>query len=224
MNKVKFFALFLAAFSTSMSQAALISVAGPASSMGAAAAIIAAPAHALDDVIAATAMQGFNEAQGLTTSVLHATDGGSIAAGTRVDSHMIFLNSQGTANLSHFGVIWTFSEAIIGIMSDGGGLLEAASTFELGAPGTNYTAVFGGSGPAAPFPARGLEGNNGSGLGGDGYQLLAPNVLRVGMNVSEPGDWIRVVTRAAVVHEPGTWALVLLGAFGILVSRRRQRI
>ena len=225
LNLTGIFAIFLMMFYGSSIHATLISVAGPNSSMGAAAAIAPAPLHALDDIATNTAMQGFNEALGLTTSVNHNTDGGGvIAAGTMVDSHMIFLNSSGPANLSHFGTIWTFSAPIIGIMSDGNGNLEAASTFELGAPGTNYTAIFGGSGPAAPFPARGLEGNNGTGLGGDGYQLLAPNVLRIGMNVSEPGDWIRVVTRStAIVPEPSIPLLLGIGIGALFVRRRNQK-
>ncbi|MEM8886317.1 MAG: PEP-CTERM sorting domain-containing protein [Planctomycetota bacterium] len=135
---------------------------------------------------------------------------------------MIFLNSGGNDLLRHSGVVWTFDGVILGVMSDSGGNLEAASTFELGAPGTNYTVIFGGSGPAAPFSARGMEGNNGTGLGNaDGYQLLAPNQLRVGMHVTEPGDWIRVVTMDPV-PEPGTIVLVAGGAACILWRRRRR--
>ena len=145
-------------------QATLINVAGPLSSFGFAPSIIGAPAHALDDITTNSGMQGFDEAQGVLTSVAHGIDGGGfIAAGTLVDSHMIFLNSVGTAALSHFSVDWSFSGMILGIMSNSGGTLEAASTFELGAPGTNYTVTFAGSGLAAPFAARGIENNNGGG-------------------------------------------------------------
>jgi len=179
----------------------------PLSSAGTAAAIIGAPSDALDDLVTNTGMQGFNEAQGVLTTVAHAVDGGSIAAGTLVDSHMIFLNSLGSGVLSHFGVVWTFDNPIIGVMSDRGGLLEAASTFELGNPATNYTVVSGSSGPAAPYPARGLESMVGPYSGNDGY-IVAGNQITVGMYVTEPGDWIRVVTQVPV---PGAVLLAMLG-------------
>lgn len=204
--------------------ATLIGVSGPTSNMGAAAEIIAAPTDILDDNVTNTAMQGFDEAQGVETTVDHWIDGGGfIAAGTEVDSHMIFLNSFGTATLSHFSVQWTFDGEILGIMSDKNGILEGASTFELGAPGTNYTVGIG----AAPFGNRGLEANDGVGDGpNDGYMLLDPYTLQVGMYVTEPGDWIRVITAhvdSVSVPESTTLSIFAFGLAGLAFSRRRMR-
>lgn len=216
--------LAIIALTSFSAHAALVSVSGPLSSSGVAPAIIGAPLHALDDIVTNLSMQGFDEAQGIVTSVSHGIDGGgSIAAKTRVDSHMIFLNSPGGLALSHFSVDWTFDGVILGIMSDSGGTREANSTFELGNPGTNYTATFPGSGPAAPFGARGIESNNG-GVGPfptDGYSILNPTTLRVGMSVTEPGDWIRVVT-ATPIPEPSIMALFGVALLGIGFARRRK--
>lgn len=191
-----------------------------ASSMGTNAAIIGAPSDALDDLVTNTGMEGFNEAQAVLLGAGGVqTDQGFVGQNMVVDSHMIFLNSQGTAPLSHFGVEWTFSGMILGVMSDSSGNLEANSTALLGAAGTNYTVGPG----AAPFSARGMENNNG-GLGpwpNDGY-MINGNVLTVGMSVTEPGDWIRVVT-VNVVPVPAALPLLLAGIGGLgLFARRRK--
>ena len=105
---------------------------------------------------------------------------------------MIFLNvPDGTpGTTTDCGRVWTFLTPILGVMSDQAGNLEANSSALLGAPGTSY--------PAA-FASRGLESNDHLGtcsFGRDGYQIISANQIRVGMNVSQPGDWIRVVTRS----------------------------
>ena len=203
-----------AAITASSAHATLMGVTGPDSSLGTAPAIIGAPLHALDDITTNTGMEGFNEAQGVLTSVDHTIDGGGfIAAGTLVDSHMIFLNTASGTFATHGSVVWTFSGAILGTMSDSGGTLEAASTFELGNSATNYTVTFPSSGPAAPFGARGLEGNNSTGVGlFDGYSI-SESTLTVSMRVTEPGDWIRVVTQP--VPEPSAWLLMGSGLVGL---------
>lgn len=194
--------LVLVFITTSQANAAIVSVSGPDSSAGTAPAIIPPPPHLLDDAVTNTGMQGFDEAQGVLTTVAHAIDGGGvIPIGMLVDSHMIFLNSEGGANLKHYGVVWTFSCPIVGVMSDVGGNLEATSTFELGNTATNYTVTFPGSGPAAPFSNRGMEGSS-----QDWYTVLSPCTLEVNMYVSEPGDWIRVITSPPPgTATPGYW-------------------
>ena len=196
--------------------AAFVGVAGPNSSAGTAASLISSPTFAQNSIRFNTGQEGFNEAQNVLLGAALDTDAGvgAIAAGTRVDSHMIFLNKADnvSGSLSHFGVTWTFDGVILGVMSDQQGALEAASTGVLGAAGTTYE---------APFNARGMEGADAIGLGpGDGY-FVSGNTIRVGMFVTQPGDWIRVVTQH--VPEPTSMALFGLGALGLGVVRRRRK-
>ncbi|WP_025896824.1 hypothetical protein [Sneathiella glossodoripedis] len=208
-------ALVFSGFLVGSVQAAIISASGGTSSATGLASIVAAPADVSDDAAINTAQQGFDEAQGVVTSQAFDTDQGTIAAGTRVDSHMIFLNSQGNTLITHFNVEWTFSGAILGIMADIGGTDEAASSAELGAAGTTY--------PSA-FANRGLEGdyNDGVFANNDEYSFIG-NVLTLSMKVTEPGDWIRVVTVSAV---PLPAALPLYAAgvalLGFLGWRKRK--
>jgi hypothetical protein len=147
--------------------------------------IIPAPDSVIDDSPGATNdhEQGFNEKQGvLLAAPLEVDDGVFIPAGTWVNSHMIFLNTDGDTAASDVGVVWTFDGPVLGVMSKNNGSLEVASSPILGAAGTTY--------PAAPFQARGLEA-------GDGYSVSG-NTITVSMNVTEPGDWIRVVTAPTI--------------------------
>lgn len=194
----------------SPAQALLVSVAGGGTILG------GAPVTVADNGAMNTHQQGFDEKQGVTVGAGGlAVNSGTIAAGTQVNSHMIFLNTKGPRPATHLGVDWTFDGVILGVMTDIHGTLEAASNTLLGAAGTFYP---------GGFNNRGLESSNGGG-GGDMYSFLAGgNVLTVGMHVTEPGDWIRVVTAVSAVPLPA--ALPLYGAgiavLGFMGWRRRK--
>lgn len=193
--------LFGATVMTGQTGATLVSVTGPNSNLGTAAQIIAAPSDVLEDSVVNMGMEGFDEAQGVLTTAAYTHDSGVLAIGTRLNSHMIFLNSEGETALNHWNVVWTFANDILAVMSDIGGTYEDASTSELGAAGTNY--------PAAPFSLRGFEETD------DSY-LVAGKQITVTMAVFEPGDWIRVIT----IPEPATLFFLLLSGLVLLRYRR----
>lgn len=176
----------------SQARAVIESVSGPPSSAGTLAERIDPPSHVLDDIVANTGMQGFHEGQ-VRTTVPHTFDDGVIPAGRVVDSYMIFLNPVNDEYISHSGVDWTFSSPIIGVMSDMPGMLEYASTFELGAPGTVY--------PTAPLDYRGMESE-------DSYDVKG-RTLSVTLAATWPGDWIRVITADVT----GPWAYAYPGCY-----------
>lgn len=188
--------------------AAIIDVFGAASSRGALAEIIDAPANLSDAGHTNLGQQGFNERQGVTLERSLVTDAGRIDVGTTVDSHMILLNTANNALAVHRNVLWTFSGRILGVISAFNGRTLDASEY-LGIPTSIY--------PGA-FYARGMEGS-------DSYTANG-NQLRVDMRVTTPGDWIRVITATAGatvvadVPEPGVYALLILG-IAALVWRRK---
>src|SRR5919199_1408920 len=110
---------------------------------------ISPPASVLDSSAAGGAtndrQQGFDERQGVRLEQGLAVDGGTIPAGTVVDSHMIFLNipDGATGPQADLNETWTFDGAVLGVMSDDAGALEVASSGLLGASGTSY--------PTSPF-------------------------------------------------------------------------
>ena len=203
-------ALLLLVFTSSLN-ASIVGVSSGLSSAGARAVILTStPAHLLDDNLTNRGMQGFDEGQGVKTTLAY----------TVVNSHMIYLNSDGRMTVTHENVTWTFDGEILGVMSDSAGFLEAFSTPELGNPATNYTQTSSGSGAAAPYNNRGFEGN-------DRY-TISDNQLTVTMKVKEPGDWIRVLTEFPSVPETGSlsiWSLTLcVGLVAMGLQRARTRM
>lgn len=151
-----------------------------------------------------THILAFNEAQNYLLSADLQTDSGVISSGTRISSHMVFLNrATGNSSLSRSGTV-TFSEMILGTMTSLNGSLLALSDY-LGSP-TTYT----------NFNNRGLEA--------DDTSTFASDTLSVSLSVTQPGDWIRVITEAPVpVPVPASFALMGLGLASLAGLRRRRK-
>ena len=172
--------------------------------------IISAPSSVADDsgVRSNKKMLGFDEQQDVLLTADLKVDGGTIAAGMRISSHMILLNTKGNKRLRRVAQ-WMFDGVVLGVMSDKNGLLEAASNSLLGASGTHYP---------GGFANRGFENR-----GKDYYTGVGSNKLNVSMKVSEPGDWIRVITASPInVPAPGALGLLAVGLAGMCIARRRK--
>ncbi|MFW5426946.1 MAG: hypothetical protein ACKE8R_06815 [Methylophagaceae bacterium] len=202
----KFLILLSALLLSVQAQAALVGVVGGGE--------IIAAVSVQEDSITNDHQQGFNEQQGVllgsavTVDTGHGIVGGTVAAGMRVDSHLIFLNTAvGTPNADTTST-WEFDGDIVGVMSDQPGNLMT-NTDSLFAAFNDYFTT----GTASPFNAQGLEGN-------DSYGVVAGNFLRLHMLVSEPGDWIRVLTVSAV-PVPAALFLFAPALLGFLGLRRK---
>lgn len=154
---------------------------------------------------------GFDEGIVTLTSDL-AFAGGTIAAGTRVESHLVFFDPRNKNDSVSASV--SFEQAIIGFITTKTDLLATNSLFGLAS--VRYRS--GG--------ALGLEG-------GDAVSIAAANGNQLILNLTEKannpvGDYMRVFTLAPVtapVPEPSTYAMFLAGILCMgLLSRRRLNL
>ncbi len=194
----KFIFLLSALLLSAQAHAALVSVTGAGE--------IIAAVSVQEDSPTNTQQQGFNEQQGVLLTSDVNVDGGVVTAGTRVDSQLIFLNSQGDT-LIDTNASWTFDGVIVGVMSDRNGTLMTASDSLFAAFNDYFT-----TGTSAPFGAQGLEG-------ADAY-TVSGNTLDLRMLVTEPGDWIRVLT-VSEVPVPAALFLFAPALLGFLGLRRK---
>lgn len=139
-----------------------------------------------------------DEAQNTVLAATVAVDGGSVAAGTSVDSHLLWFDPKISQRVQ---ASVTFSGRILGVIITQSGLL--ATNDLLGLAGVTYL-----------MPRLvGLEGADLFSING--------NVLMVDWRASTPGDHIRVIT--ATVPVPAAGGLLALGLLGLAAMRRRKR-
>lgn len=151
-----------------------------------------------------TQIQYYDEMQGVTLGSALVTDQGTLSAGTKIDSHMFFLNRPGGGSATVLSGTLTFATNVLGTISDIDGALMALSDY-LGAP-TTYT----------NFDNRGLEGSDSVSFMGD--------TITATLRVTQPGDWVRVITAAAPSQVPVPAGIVLLPmGLGALAAVRRRR-
>lgn len=136
----------------------------------------------------------------LLPAALLPTIGAPIAAGRRVNAHVVAFDPVASRTVNG----WVeFDGRVLGIITTRPGLI--ATNAQLGAPGTIYSMPGG----------VGLEANDVAQV-----DLFNPWRVNVRMTASSPGDMIRVLT--AVVPEPRSWALMLAG-FGLIGLSMRRR-
>jgi hypothetical protein len=122
-----------------------------------------------------------------------------IAAGTLVNSHYVFFDPVNNPASRVIGNV-TFDGTVLGIITGRNGL--SGTDALLGNSNVNYL------NPGF----RGLEGSDSASFAG--------NQVFVNFVATSPGDYIRVLT--APVPEPGTWAMMILGFFGLGAAMRHK--
>ena len=158
-----------------------------------------------------TTVKAFEEATGVILASDLTTTLPAISAGTAVDSHMLFLNREDTASIrTVVEYSFTFSETIIGLI--------------LGTTNVNNT-TFGTNG----FPVLAASGTtygnlNGFEGSGDTWTITGGNTISGMMTVSQPGDWIRVITESpAPVPLPAAGWMLLAGVGGLAAARKARK-
>ena len=145
---------------------------------------------------------------------------GFIGEGTEVHSHMIFLNKEENApsgKLGAFAITFTFNGNVLGVITNTHALDDTDEIF--GLTDTIQYPGLPGSPNKGNFFKRGLGAQDGD---PDFVQWdpANPNQLTVRMQVTQPGDWIRVIT---AVPEPSMLLPIALGSLGMFVAARRQK-
>jgi hypothetical protein len=148
-------------------------------------------------------VRAFNEVQDFVLLSALAVRGGSIAAGTKISSHVV--NFDPATSRRAIGSV-KFDSPILGVATTRN--LLVASNY-LGRPDVTYSFV----------NASGLEGNDSVTFSGD--------VLSFDLTASNPSDSFRVITAgrvsvAAAVPEPAVWAAMIAG-FGLAGAMQRRR-
>ena len=138
----------------------------------------------------------FNEAQNVTLL----TDIAGITAGTVVNSQYVFFDPKNSPASTVIGNV-VFDGLILAVLTTTQQLNATDSLFAN--PNVTY-----------------LNPNNRGLEGADSFSFSG-NTLSVNFRATTPGDYVRVLT-APAVPEPATWAMMLLGFFGIGTAMRRK--
>jgi hypothetical protein len=150
--------------------------------------------------VSITTLGTFNSTASLTP--------GFIPAGTIINSHTFFYDPAiGGSTVAAF----QFDTPILGVIVDSEAPPDLLLTSDFLIPGSVPAANI----PTTHFAARGLE----IGINIDHLNVSATGV-QLFLSAGSPGDQLRVITAAP---EPGSGAIIAVGAFLVAVKRRSMR-